>query len=67
MMPVCREPVRRRKRSLRRGASRERRLEYQEDHRALVAALRARNATEATEAMRVHLARVADHLLGNAR
>jgi DNA-binding FadR family transcriptional regulator len=48
----------------RRSASRERRLEYQEDHRALVAALRARNATEATEAMRVHLARVADHLLG---
>ncbi len=48
----------------RRSASRERRLEYQEDHRALVAALRARNAAAAIEAMRAHLARVADHLLG---
>jgi len=51
----------------RRSASRERRLEYQEDHRALVAALRARNAAEAIEAMRAHLARVADHLLGTGQ
>jgi len=51
----------------RRSASRERRLEYQEDHRALVAALRARNAPEAVEAMRAHLARVADHLLGQGQ
>jgi DNA-binding FadR family transcriptional regulator len=51
----------------RRSASREGRLEYQEDHRALVAALRARNAPEAVEAMRTHLARVADHLLGQGQ
>lgn len=51
----------------RRSASRERRLEYQEDHRALVAALRARNAAEAIEAMGAHLARVADHLLGKGQ
>jgi len=51
----------------RRSASRERRLEYQEDHRALVAALRARNAADAIEAMRAHLARVADHLLGKGQ
>jgi GntR family uxuAB operon transcriptional repressor len=51
----------------RRSASRERRLEYQEDHRALVAALRARNAAEAIDAMRAHLARVADHLLGTGQ
>src|SRR6266516_7706088 len=51
----------------RRSASRERRLEYQEDHRALVAALRARNAAAAIEAMRTHLARVADHLLGQSQ
>ncbi|MEP7022595.1 MAG: FCD domain-containing protein [Actinomycetota bacterium] len=48
----------------RRSASRERRLEYQEDHRVLVAALRARDSALAVEAMRQHLARVAEHLLG---
>ncbi|HWG65356.1 MAG TPA: FCD domain-containing protein [Streptosporangiaceae bacterium] len=42
----------------RRSASRERRERYQADHGDLVAALRARDADRATEAMRVHLARV---------
>jgi GntR family transcriptional regulator, uxu operon transcriptional repressor len=46
----------------RRSASRERQLAYQADHRELVAALRARDADRAAEAMRVHLARVAGHL-----
>jgi DNA-binding FadR family transcriptional regulator len=46
----------------RRSASRERQLAYQADHRELVAALRARDADRAVEAMRVHLARVAGHL-----
>jgi GntR family transcriptional regulator, uxu operon transcriptional repressor len=46
----------------RRSASRERQQAYQADHRELVAALRARDADRAVEAMRVHLARVAGHL-----
>jgi DNA-binding FadR family transcriptional regulator len=48
----------------RRSATRQRRELYQEDHRAIVAALRERDADEAVEAMRAHLARVAGHLLG---
>jgi GntR family transcriptional regulator, uxu operon transcriptional repressor len=48
----------------RRSASRERQHAYQADHRELVAALRARDADRAVEAMRVHLARVAGHLFG---
>ena len=51
----------------RRSASRERRLEYQQDHRALVAALRARDSAGAVAAMRRHLSRVADHLLGQGQ
>lgn len=51
----------------RRSASRQRRALYQEDHRAIVAALRARDSDAAVEAMRVHLARVAGHLLGESR
>jgi DNA-binding FadR family transcriptional regulator len=51
----------------RRSASSHRRALYQADHRAIVAALRARDATVAVEAMRVHLARVSEHLLGEAR
>jgi DNA-binding FadR family transcriptional regulator len=51
----------------RRSASRERRTVYQEDHRAIVAALRARDTDAAVEAMRVHLTRVAGHLLGETR
>jgi DNA-binding FadR family transcriptional regulator len=51
----------------RRSASRERRLEYQQDHRALVAALRARDSARAVAAMRRHLSRVADHLLGQGQ
>ena len=46
----------------RRSASRERQRAYQADHAELVAALRARDADRAVEAMRVHLARVAGHL-----
>lgn len=48
----------------RRGDSHERREEYRRDHRELVAALRARDAGQAVEAMRAHLARVERHLLG---
>jgi DNA-binding FadR family transcriptional regulator len=51
----------------RRSATRQRRELYQEDHRAIVAALRARDADSAVEAMRAHLARVAGHLLGESR
>jgi DNA-binding FadR family transcriptional regulator len=51
----------------RRSSTRERRALYQQDHRAIVAALRIRDADAATEAMRAHLARVAGHLLGEAR
>ena len=46
----------------RRSASREHREQYQGDHRAIVGALRARDSARAVEAMRVHLARVSDHL-----
>jgi DNA-binding FadR family transcriptional regulator len=48
----------------RRSATRQRREFYQQDHRAIVAALRARDTDAAVEAMRAHLARVAGHLLG---
>jgi GntR family transcriptional regulator, uxu operon transcriptional repressor len=51
----------------RRSASRERRAVYQEDHRAIVTALRARDTDAAVEAMRIHLTRVAGHLLGETR
>ena len=46
----------------RRSASPEHRQQYQGDHRAIVAALRARDSAQAVEAMRLHLARVSDHL-----
>ena len=48
----------------RRSATRQRRELYQEDHKAVVAALRARDADAAVEEMRTHLTRVAGHLLG---
>ncbi len=48
----------------RRSASRERQREYQAHHAELVAALRARDADRAAEAMRVHLSQVASHLFG---
>ncbi|MGE5136177.1 MAG: FadR/GntR family transcriptional regulator [Gemmatimonadota bacterium] len=50
----------------RRSASRERQLIYQADHREIVAALQARDAARAAEAMRTHLGRVASHLFGSA-
>jgi GntR family uxuAB operon transcriptional repressor len=50
----------------RRSSSSLRRDLYQEDHRAIVAGLRARDTDAAVEAMRVHLSRVAEHLLGDA-
>lgn len=50
----------------RRSASRERRERYQADHAELVAALRARDSDRATEAMRVHLARVNADLFGES-
>jgi DNA-binding FadR family transcriptional regulator len=46
----------------RRSASPEHREQYQEDHRAIVGALHARDSAHAVEAMRLHLARVSDHL-----
>jgi DNA-binding FadR family transcriptional regulator len=46
----------------RRSASAERRGLYQADHRAIVDALRARDSSLAVEAMRLHLARVQEHL-----
>jgi DNA-binding FadR family transcriptional regulator len=46
----------------RRSASRERRGQYQADHRAIVEALRSRDSGAAVEAMRLHLARVQEHL-----
>jgi GntR family transcriptional regulator, uxu operon transcriptional repressor len=46
----------------RRSASPEHREQYQGDHRAIVGALRARDSAHAVEAMRLHLARVSDHL-----
>jgi DNA-binding FadR family transcriptional regulator len=48
----------------RRSVSRERQRLYRADHAELVAALRARNADRAVEAMRTHLARVSSHLFG---
>src|ERR1700756_5748020 len=51
----------------RRSATRPRRELYQADHRAIVTALRARDAEAAVEQMRTHLARVAGHLLGETR
>lgn len=48
----------------RRSASAARRDEYRRDHEDIVAALRLRDAGQATAAMRAHLARVAGHLLG---
>jgi GntR family uxuAB operon transcriptional repressor len=51
----------------RRSATRPRRELYQADHRAIVTALRARDAETAVEQMRTHLARVAGHLLGETR
>jgi DNA-binding FadR family transcriptional regulator len=46
----------------RRSASAANRQEYQADHREIVAALRARDSAAAVQAMRVHLARVSNHL-----
>jgi GntR family uxuAB operon transcriptional repressor len=51
----------------RRSTSSQRRQLYQEDHRAIVTALRERDSDAAVEAMRAHLSRVAEHLLGTAR
>ncbi len=51
----------------RRSSSGQRREDYQQDHRAIVAALRARDADGAVEAMRRHLTRVSRHLLGETR
>jgi GntR family transcriptional regulator, uxu operon transcriptional repressor len=48
----------------RRNDSRQRRSDYCGDHRAIVAALRARDADRAAGAMRAHLARVERNLLG---
>jgi DNA-binding FadR family transcriptional regulator len=46
----------------RRSGSRERRSQYQADHQAIVEALRSRDSGGAVEAMRLHLARVQEHL-----
>ena len=46
----------------RRSSSQDRRTLYQEDHRAIVDALSARDSGRAVEAMRLHLARVQAHL-----
>jgi DNA-binding FadR family transcriptional regulator len=46
----------------RRSSSQNRRSQYQADHRAIVDALRARDSARAVEAMRLHLARVQEHL-----
>jgi DNA-binding FadR family transcriptional regulator len=46
----------------RRSSSREHRQQYQADHRAIVSALHSRDAARAVDAMRLHLARVSDHL-----
>jgi DNA-binding FadR family transcriptional regulator len=46
----------------RRSASQERRSQYQADHRSIVEALRARDSARAVDAMRLHLARVQEHL-----
>jgi GntR family transcriptional regulator, uxu operon transcriptional repressor len=47
------------------SASAARRDEYRRDHEEIVAALRLRDAGQATAAMRAHLARVSGHLLGS--
>lgn len=47
----------------RRSASEQRRSLYQADHHAIVDALRARDSGRAVEAMRLHLARVHEHLI----
>lgn len=49
----------------RRRSSRSRRDVAQAEHREIASALRVRDSERATEAMRVHIARVADHLLGS--
>jgi DNA-binding FadR family transcriptional regulator len=46
----------------RRSSTGERRGQYQADHRAIVQALRSRDSGAAVEAMRLHLARVQEHL-----
>jgi GntR family uxuAB operon transcriptional repressor len=46
----------------RRRSSPERRSQYQADHRSIVEALRSRDSGGAVEAMRLHLARVQEHL-----
>ena len=46
----------------RRASSFERRAQYQADHEAIVEALRSRDSGAAVEAMRLHLARVQEHL-----
>lgn len=51
----------------RRTSSGERQQQYQDDHRELVAALRARDADRAVDAMRTHLSRVTGNLFGEAR
>lgn len=51
----------------RRSASRERRELYQADHAGIVAALRARDADRAVEAMRTHLGRINSHLFGESQ
>lgn len=48
----------------RRADSRERRQQYQEEHRALVAALQARDSAGAVRAMQAHLRQVERNLLG---
>jgi GntR family uxuAB operon transcriptional repressor len=48
----------------RRSATAARRDEYRRDHEEIVTALRSRDADRATAAMRNHLARVSQHLLG---
>jgi GntR family transcriptional regulator, uxu operon transcriptional repressor len=48
----------------RRSATAARRDEYRRDHQEIVTALRSRDADQATAAMRNHLARVSQHLLG---
>jgi DNA-binding FadR family transcriptional regulator len=49
----------------RRSATPERRLEYQRDHRALVAALKARDAERARALCQAHLVRVRTNMLGS--
>jgi DNA-binding FadR family transcriptional regulator len=51
----------------RRSASRQRQELYQQDHRELVAALRARDSDGAVAAMRAHLSRVNSNLFGDTR